>query len=497
MLRIILSKSYLIFGLLSLCLAVLLFWVGQTRIDDFKTHQYSVAKNSVEHAVNQLHKLFYKKQEMVSNFVRDPSVYAILQELTRVEDPTGQKLMQNVFASRVTEYFSDYYGFIVSDARGMPLLQQGIDQASNSYSVSLHEFINQPQLKQNFYTKPQQNYFYIVVRWESQSANGLFLIAFSLNDIKHLLRMGHSYQQSLVVLNRKISDMVELSSMDDDKPEQVNQLRFLSAQENQNIQYRQLIANTNWEVISLPEPGLFTTHSQYVWGQSVIIFMGFFILGLFMTSLAARAAALQDQAQAALRISETRLQTIINSLPVILWAVNCHGVCTFSRGQGLTLLGLKQDELVGQSLFDYYEDFPEFTANIKWALAGKTFSSVVGFSHSALVFETIYSPLWDASHRLIGALVLATDITVRRQAEEDLLRQKRRNEMILQGSMDGFFIISKEGILQETNPALCNMLGYTREELMGTHISQIEVSDFAKQIYSSLQEMLVADHQQT
>ncbi|MEZ5673558.1 MAG: hypothetical protein R3E08_14760 [Thiotrichaceae bacterium] len=45
--------------------------------------------------------------------------------------------------------------------------------------------------------------------------------------------MGHSYQQSLVVLNRKISDMVELTSMDDDKPEQVNQLRFLSAQENQ------------------------------------------------------------------------------------------------------------------------------------------------------------------------------------------------------------------------------------------------------------------------
>jgi len=497
MLRIIPSKSYFVFGLLSLCLAVLLYWVGQTRIDDFKVHQYSVAKNSVEHIVNQLDTLFRKKQELVSYFVRDPGVYALLQELANVEDPNGQKLVQTIFATHVANYFSDCVGFIISDGHGKPLFQQGIDQTNSSYSVSLHEFVNQPQLKQNFYTKPQQNYFYIVVRWETQTSNGLFLIAFPLNDVQHLLNMGHSYQQSLVILNRKISDMVELTSMDDGKATHLNQLRFLSPEENKNIQYRQAIENTNWEVISLPESKIFTTHAQYVWGQSVIIFMGFFILGLFMTSLAAHAASLQDQAQTALRTSETRLQTITNSLPVILWAVNCHGICTFSRGQGLTLLGLKQDELVGHSLFDYYEDFPEFTMNIKWALAGKTFSSVVGFSHSPLVFETIYSPLWDASHRLIGALVLATDITVRRQAEEELLRQKRRNELILQGSMDGFFIISREGILQEINPALCDMLGYTREELTGTHISQIEVSDFAKQIYSSLQEMLVADNQQS
>ncbi len=497
MLRTILSKSYLIFSLLSLSLAVLLFWVGQTRIDDFKDHQYSIAKNSVEHIVNQLNTLFRKKQELVSYFVRDPSVYALLQELANVADPNGQKLVQTIFATHVANYFSDYVGFIISDGHGKPLYQQGIDQTNSSYSVSLHEFVNQPQLKQNFYTKPQQNYFYIVVRWETQTSNGLFLIAFPLNDVQHLLNMGHSYQQSLVILNRKISDMVELASVDSNEVENLSQLRFLSPEETKNIQYRQAIENTNWEVISLPESRVFTTHAQYVWGQSVIIFMGFFILGLFMTSLAARAASLQDQAQTALRTSETRLQTITNSLPVILWAVNCHGICTFSRGQGLTLLGLKQDELVGHSLFGYYQDFPEFTMNIKWALSGKTFSSVVGFSHSPLVFETIYSPLWDASHRLIGALVLATDITVRRQAEEELLRQKRRNELILQGSMDGFFIVSKEGILQEVNPALCDMLGYTREELTGTHISQIEVSDFAKQIYSSLQEMLVADHQQS
>ena len=497
MLRTILSKSYLIFGLLSLCLAILLFWVGQTRIDDFKDHQYSVAKNSVEHIVGQLNKLFHKKQELVSHFVSDPSVYSLLQELAKVEDLNGQKLVQTIFATHVANYFSDYVGFIIADGTGKLLFQQGLDQANSSYSVSLHEFVNQPQLKQNFYTKPQQNYFYIVVRWETQSSNGLFLIAFPLNDVQHLLNMGHSYQQNLVILNRKISDMVELASTDNSESKHLSQLRFLSPEENQIIQYRQMVENTNWEMISLPTDGLFAMHSQYVWGQSMIIFMGFFILGLFMTSLAARAAALQDQAQVALRTSETRLQTIINSLPVILWAVNCHGICTFSRGQGLTLLGLEQDELEGRSLFDYYEDFPEFTTNITWALEGKTFSSVVGFSHLPLVFETIYSPLWDASHRLIGALVLATDITVRRQAEENLLRQKRRNELILQGSMDGFFIVSKEGVLQEVNPALCNMLGYAREELTGTHISQIELSDFAKQIYSSLQEMLVADNQQS
>ena len=139
-----------------------------------------------------------------------------------------------------------------------------------------------------------------MVRWNSQVVNGLFLVAFPLDEVKHLLKMGHSYQQSLVVLNRKIADMVELTSMSEAVPEH---LHFLSAEENQAIQYRQPVINTHWEVASLPEVGVFATYSKYVWGQSVIIFTGFFMLGLFMTSLAARAAFLQDQTQAALRTS--------------------------------------------------------------------------------------------------------------------------------------------------------------------------------------------------
>ncbi|MEZ5673557.1 MAG: hypothetical protein R3E08_14755 [Thiotrichaceae bacterium] len=67
--------------------------------------------------------------------------------------------MQNVFASRVTEYFSDYYGFIVSDARVCLYSNRGlIKPATHTLSVYMNLSINR-SLNKNFYTKPQQNYF--------------------------------------------------------------------------------------------------------------------------------------------------------------------------------------------------------------------------------------------------------------------------------------------------------------------------------------------------
>ncbi|MEJ2236870.1 MAG: PAS domain S-box protein, partial [Gemmatimonadales bacterium] len=58
----------------------------------------------------------------------------------------------------------------------------------------------------------------------------------------------------------------------------------------------------------------------------------------------------RHQAADALRESEARLRTVISSAPIILWALDRHGVFTLSEGSGLGALGLGPGELVGQSV---------------------------------------------------------------------------------------------------------------------------------------------------
>ena len=66
------------------------------------------------------------------------------------------------------------------------------------------------------------------------------------------------------------------------------------------------------------------------------------------------------------------------------------------------------------------------------------------------------------------------DITQLKQTEDDLRRQKQRVEMILQTAMNGFYVIDMKGIILETNLAACQIMGYSRSELVGTQIRSFD-----------------------
>jgi PAS domain-containing protein len=57
---------------------------------------------------------------------------------------------------------------------------------------------------------------------------------------------------------------------------------------------------------------------------------------------------------AGLHNAEERFRTVVNNLPIILWALDGAGGFTLSEGQSLERLGLKPGEVVGRSVFEVY-----------------------------------------------------------------------------------------------------------------------------------------------
>jgi diguanylate cyclase (GGDEF)-like protein/PAS domain S-box-containing protein len=68
-----------------------------------------------------------------------------------------------------------------------------------------------------------------------------------------------------------------------------------------------------------------------------------------------------------------------------------------------------------------------------------------------------------------------TDITERKKNEAFLKREVEKNQLFLRNASDGITIMNEAGNLIEFSNSFCNMLGYTREELMGMHVSQWDV----------------------
>jgi PAS domain S-box-containing protein len=133
--------------------------------------------------------------------------------------------------------------------------------------------------------------------------------------------------------------------------------------------------------------------------------------------------------EAALGASEERLRTIVAHAPVVLFAVDRDGIFTLSEGAGLTALGIRPDEHVGQSYFTLYGHLADSVAAMRRALTGEHTMTVNRFQE--LVFETRWMPLPDTDGGVKGVIGVSTDITERSRIEEERLQLEQRTRTAL------------------------------------------------------------------
>lgn len=90
-----------------------------------------------------------------------------------------------------------------------------------------------------------------------------------------------------------------------------------------------------------------------------------------------------------------------------------------------------------------------------------------------------------------GIFILSIDITDRKQVEEELIASKEFNENIIKSMGDGFSILDKNGVHLDVNPALCQITGFSREELIGTGLPHpYWPEEKAHDIQATLEEVL-------
>ena len=72
-------------------------------------------------------------------------------------------------------------------------------------------------------------------------------------------------------------------------------------------------------------------------------------------------------------------------------------------------------------------------------------------------------------------VAVVRDITERKQQEE-------RYRAVVHGTMDGFWMLDGEGRFFDVNDATCNLLGYSREELLRMQVSDVEAAETPEEV---------------
>lgn len=124
------------------------------------------------------------------------------------------------------------------------------------------------------------------------------------------------------------------------------------------------------------------------------------------------------QVQRQLRESEARVGAIIDSAPIVLFAIDRDGAITFCAGVGPDPLGKKPGEALGWSAADLFAEHPKVVEGIRQALSG--IEGRAELTQAERTFSFSLAPFRDAAGNTAGAIVVAIDVTDARRTEAAL-----------------------------------------------------------------------------
>lgn len=153
-----------------------------------------------------------------------------------------------------------------------------------------------------------------------------------------------------------------------------------------------------------------------------------------------------------------------------------------------SVLGYDPEDLLGKSFFDFIhpEDkkvlFPILKKyiylKVKKLLTGKDspISKTIEFRFKNKAGNWCFT---QSTVNVAGKQLLAVtrDITERKKTEEALRESEERLRLLIDNSPVGISITDLNGYFIEVNPALCNMTGYSRNEMISKHFNKFSHPD--------------------
>ena len=208
-------------------------------------------------------------------------------------------------------------------------------------------------------------------------------------------------------------------------------------------------------------------------------------------------APLQDLAQITmdeieLRIADLHQADILESITDAFYALDRDWRFTYINGQAEWLLERSREELLGKIVWDEFPEAVDHPVYERYHHAVATQQEVA--------FELHYPPL-DAWFRIKafpfegGLSVYFDDISERKAAERGFRHSLEQNRGILETTIDGYLLYDAGGRILDANPAYCAIVGYTRDELTGMNLADLEALMPAEVLHEELRRYAQDEHE--
>jgi diguanylate cyclase (GGDEF)-like protein/PAS domain S-box-containing protein len=175
-----------------------------------------------------------------------------------------------------------------------------------------------------------------------------------------------------------------------------------------------------------------------------------------------------------------------------LYFVDREGRYRLMNSAHLLRLGLSLDEVMGRTYGDFHseEDTKQFADRVEAVLStGDSFQTEHRSERDNKYFLRTFSPIKDFQGNITDITIVSKDVTERRQAEDALWKSEERYRNILDSIEEGYYEVDIAGNLTFFNDSLCNLLGYSRDELLGLNSRHYTDEENAAKLYLAFNEV--------
>lgn len=230
--------------------------------------------------------------------------------------------------------------------------------------------------------------------------------------------------------------------------------------------------------------------------NAISVFFGMLAIEFLIAFILWRRKDLRDR----LDNNETRLQLLIRHSPAAIAMFDTEMRYIMASDRWASDYGLEPQNLAGRC---HYDVFPEILQRQDWlddhrrALQGEVIQKDQDFwirSNGKKEWIKYRIHPWTDSAGKVGGIVMFTEVITARKATEDALRDSEQLfRLALENASIGKALVYTDGRFMKVNEALCQMVGYSEEELMNRDFQSITHPDDLSKDMGHVTRMLNGD----
>jgi len=196
--------------------------------------------------------------------------------------------------------------------------------------------------------------------------------------------------------------------------------------------------------------------------------------------------------------SKQKFNTLIQNIEDGYYEVDLAGNFILFNKSLCKILGYSKKELTGLNNRRYMDEenakivFKMFNRVYKTGHPYKAFDwELIKKGGSTCYIEASVALKRDSKGQPIGFQGIARDITERKQAEDEFLREKRFSEILINKLPGSFYMFTESGHMMRWNENLGKVTGYSSEEIQQMNALDFFVEEEKEKVYQRIQEVFV------